>query len=86
MIVSSSATARARCGSVSYTHLDVYKRQGERFDETVTLTLPADLPPGEYPVSVGLYDYATGARLPLTVDGQRQPNDAYALDQLLIVR
>ncbi len=59
---------------------------GERFDETVTLTLPADLPPGEYPVSVGLYDYATGARLPLTVDGQRQPNDAYALDQLLIVR
>jgi len=52
----------------------------------VTLTLPADLPPGEYPVSVGLYDYAGGARLPLTVDGQRQPNDAYALDQLLIVR
>jgi 4-amino-4-deoxy-L-arabinose transferase-like glycosyltransferase len=57
---------------------------GERFDEEVTLVLPADLPPGEYPVTVGLYDYASGARLPLTVDGQRQPNDAYTVGQLVV--
>ncbi len=54
------------------------------FDETVSLTLPADLPPGEYPVNVGLYDFATGQRLPVTVDGQRQPNDAFTLGQLQI--
>ncbi len=57
---------------------------GEVFDETVSLTLPADLPPGEYPVNVGLYDFATGQRLPVTVDGQRQPNDAFTLGQLQI--
>lgn len=59
---------------------------GERFDETVTLALPADLPSGEYPISVGLYDYASGARLPLVVDGQRQPTDAYTIASVLIVR
>ncbi len=59
---------------------------GERFDETVTLTLPADLPFGDYPVTVGLYDFATGARLPLAVEGQRQPNDAFTIDELLVVR
>ncbi|MCA9981572.1 MAG: hypothetical protein KDD89_12080, partial [Anaerolineales bacterium] len=38
-------------------------------DDTITetrqLTLPADLPPGNYFIATGLYDPATGARLPL---------------------
>ncbi|MBN2471503.1 MAG: hypothetical protein JXN59_12330, partial [Anaerolineae bacterium] len=30
-----------------------------------TLTVPADTPPGDYVLAVGLYDYTTGARLML---------------------
>jgi len=59
---------------------------GEVFDETVSLTLPADLPPGEYPVSIGLYHFDSGQRLPVTVYGQRQPTDAFNLGQLQIGR
>ena len=36
--------------------------------DPITLTIPADLPPGTYPIEVGLYDAADPAfsRLPLT--------------------
>ncbi len=33
--------------------------------DAVTLTLPPDLPPGEYPLAIGLYDAVSGARLPV---------------------
>lgn len=59
---------------------------GEVFAETVSLTLPGDLPPGEYPVHVGLYDYDSGVRLPVTVDGERRPTDVFTIDPLLVVR
>ncbi len=36
------------------------------FSDTFTLTLPSDLPPGDYVVRLGLYDYLTGVRLPVT--------------------
>jgi hypothetical protein len=41
---------------------------GEIITDPVTLAVPADLPPGEYPIEVGLYDAAEPAftRLPLT--------------------
>ena len=57
---------------------------GEVFADTATLTLPGDLPPGDYPVQIGLYDFATGARLPVTVDGQRSPTDTYPVGTLVI--
>ncbi|HRO24826.1 MAG TPA: hypothetical protein PLR07_11095, partial [Promineifilum sp.] len=57
---------------------------GERFDETISLSLPADLPPGEYPVNIGLYDFATGARLPLVANGERTPTDAFTVGMLTI--
>ncbi len=39
--------------------------------QLIVLSLPADLPAGEYRVLVGLYDYVSGARLPVTVaDGE----------------
>ena len=50
---------------------------GEAFDETVTLGIPADLPPGDYPINLGLYDFATGARLPVVVDGERSATDTF---------
>ena len=41
---------------------------------TVQIVVPDDLPPGEYRLALGLYDFTTGARLPLA-DGA----DAYTL-------
>ena len=50
---------------------------GEVFSDTYELTIPLDLPQGLYPVHVGLYRPEDGSRQTLTVDGVRQPNDAY---------
>jgi len=50
---------------------------GESFDETVTLPIPADLPPGDYPVNLGLYDFPAGARLPVVVGGSRSETDTF---------
>jgi 4-amino-4-deoxy-L-arabinose transferase-like glycosyltransferase len=50
---------------------------GEVIEDKATLNLPADLPPGEYPLSVGLYAPESGARLPVLVEGAKQPNDIY---------
>ena len=55
---------------------------GEVFDEKAVLALPADLPPGDYPMQLGLYDFATGARLPVTVSGARSPSDTVPLGVL----
>jgi hypothetical protein len=38
---------------------------GEVIPDEVTISLPTTLPPGEYTVVVGLYDFATGLRLPV---------------------
>ncbi|MCL4296464.1 MAG: glycosyltransferase family 39 protein [Anaerolineae bacterium] len=42
---------------------------GEIVTDPYTLTLPGDLPPGGYRLISGLYDAATGARLPITAGG-----------------
>lgn len=48
----------------------------EILEDVRVLDLPADLPPGDYDVLVGLYDPATGARLPATdAGGARAPDD-----------
>jgi hypothetical protein len=49
------------------------------------LTLPTDLPPGRYHLSVGLYLLETGVRLPVTAaDGTPQANDAFSLPPFTI--
>jgi hypothetical protein len=58
---------------------------GEVVDDRYQIALPGDLPPGEYPIHLGQYDPASGVRVPLTVDGQRQPNDAYLVGWLTIL-
>ncbi|UCG25537.1 MAG: hypothetical protein JSW55_05995, partial [Chloroflexota bacterium] len=50
---------------------------GEVFSDSYEWVMPADLAPGLYPVHAGLYQAGSGTRLPLVVDGARQPNDAY---------
>ena len=50
---------------------------GEVVRDPRILSLPADLSPGRYTLYVGLYDPATGVRLPTTdAEGNRFPNDA----------
>jgi hypothetical protein len=38
---------------------------GALLRDVYTLAIPPDAPPGEYTLAVGLYDPATGARVPL---------------------
>jgi len=53
---------------------------GDLIRDEKTVVWPADLPAGDYTLVVGLYDPATGARLPAVgPDGQRYPNDAVTL-------
>ena len=42
---------------------------GEVFADVVGLEIPADAPPGEYRLSIGLYNAETGERLPLEQNG-----------------
>jgi hypothetical protein len=60
--------------------------KGEVVEEHYTLTLPQDTPPGEYPLYVGVYDAATGDRLPATdAQGERYLNDQVPLLTLEVV-
>ncbi len=43
---------------------------GQEVVDRKALMVPADLPPGEYFLEVGMYDPASGERVPLLVDGQ----------------
>lgn len=57
---------------------------GEVIEDVITLTVPEELAggrlaDGRYPIHVGFYDPATGRRLPVTINGQRQPQDAYGV-------
>ncbi|MGD2050545.1 MAG: hypothetical protein PVH03_13675, partial [Chloroflexota bacterium] len=49
------------------------------------ILLPADLPPGEYQLSLGLWVVEDGWRLPLLNDAGEQIGDNYALSPPLIV-
>ena len=55
-------------------------QSGELFDDQYALAIPPDLPPGRYPVWLGMYNDA--GRLPLYVGDDRLPNDAYPLGWL----
>ena len=60
-------------------------RNGEVIDDDYRLIVPADLAPGRYPVWIGMYDRASGARLPVTVEGELQPNGVYLAGWLEVV-
>jgi hypothetical protein len=47
---------------------------GEYITDVYNLALPDDLSAGPYQVAVGMYDLASGARLPVTADGVAQPD------------
>ncbi len=60
-------------------------RPGEVVTDPYAIALPPDLPPGEYPVEVGLYRAETGARLPVVVDGAAA-GDAAVLAPVVVAR
>lgn len=49
------------------------------------IDLPAELKPGSYQLIVGVYDAATGVRLPLTVNGEAAAGDAVTISELTLV-
>jgi hypothetical protein len=54
-------------------------------DETV-LTLPPNIPSGDYRLAVGMYELATGQRLPVRDENGDVPNDAILLEPVLHVQ
>jgi|GEM_PF-725403 len=50
---------------------------GEYIEDTYTMVIPADAPPGPYLLVTGLYDALSGDRLPAFRDGQRLPEDRW---------
>jgi hypothetical protein len=51
---------------------------GEVVEYQLALTLPPDLAPGVYELAVGMYDWTTGERLPVSQARQREPDRAIA--------
>ena len=61
-------------------------RKREVVAEEYTIVIPADLSPGEYALYTGVYDPATGVRLPATTaQGERLVNDEFVLLHLDVV-
>ena len=56
---------------------------GQQFGRPLTLPLPADLPPGEYRVALGVYQPTEGRRLPLK-GGTVLPPEVDGADTLLL--
>lgn len=56
---------------------------GQIIKDQSRLTVPLDLPPGEYRLVVGMYELPTEQRLPVTEQGTRVPNDAILLGPVL---
>jgi mannosyltransferase len=50
-------------------------QEGEYVEDSYTLEIPSDAPPGPYTLYVGLYDAATTVRQPAFRDGQPLPDD-----------
>jgi hypothetical protein len=77
-------------GPVAPWHLGYYSTRFWESDEFIidrrTLSLPAaDLLPGEYRLRIGWYDVDSGARVPVSVDGQ-PAGDGYLLETVFSYR
>jgi hypothetical protein len=59
-------------------------RTGDLVNDHLSVTLPVDLPPGQYPILLGVYYWQTGERLPLTIDERLQNDSQYQIATLII--
>jgi hypothetical protein len=61
--------------------------EGEVITDEYEIAVKSDAPPGDYQIEVGLYDAATGQRLPVFDEsGSRLPGDRILLEQVITVR
>jgi 4-amino-4-deoxy-L-arabinose transferase-like glycosyltransferase len=61
--------------------------EGEVVADEYEIAVKSDAPPGDYQIEVGLYDAATGQRLPIFDEsGTRLPGDRILLDQVITIR
>ena len=61
--------------------------EGEVITDEYDIAVKSDAPPGDYQIEVGMYDAATGQRLPVFDEsGARLPGDRILLDQVITVR
>jgi hypothetical protein len=58
---------------------------GEVILDAIKIPIPPQVPPGDYEVVIGLYDSATGHRLPLLDDQGKPTNDHIPLEQRITV-
>jgi hypothetical protein len=59
---------------------------GEEITDHHGLALPADIPAGEYDLTLGLYDATTGERLAVTTVEQETPTDGVVLGSISVTR
>ena len=59
---------------------------GEVIDDYYNLIIPPELPPGRYPIHLGLYDPQSGTRIPLYINGQPQPDGVYFVGWLKVLK
>jgi hypothetical protein len=60
--------------------------EGEVITDEYDIAVKSDAPPGEYQIEVGMYDAATGQRLPVFDEGgTRLPGDRILLDQIISI-
>ncbi len=57
-------------------------RETKLFGDSITIAIPDSIPPGNYNILCGLYDPATGKRLPLL--GRNDSNDRYILGSVTV--
>ena len=58
---------------------------GEWLEDQYTVSAPDDVPPGPYVLEIGMYDSATGARLPLRdAAGNRLTDDRLLIEGLSV--
>ena len=57
-------------------------RPGDMLVDEYELSLPADLPPGDYPVVIGFYQEASGARLPVVAADLEHDGDSVTIGTL----
>ena len=57
-------------------------RPGDILVDEYELTIPAETPPGDYPVVIGLYQDASGARLPVVAAEVEHDGDSVTIGTL----
>jgi len=64
----------------------LYWLPNEVVEDSYTIPVPPDTPPGEYTLQVGMYDGATGERAITLVDGEPVPERQIVLTAIKVSR